>query len=152
MLMNALAAYDVGPPAALSTDKAAQRGAQMRPDDPAAAPPVEKAIARLEDVLDQETTALRARGAIDLKSFNNRKSHGLLDLSRALRVYEGTEPDALLRARLSGLRQKLEENRRVLKIHLDAVRENAAVIADAIREAESDGTYTAGIRSEAPRT
>jgi hypothetical protein len=123
----------------------------MRPEDPAAALAVEKAVARLEDVLDQETAALRARGAVDLKSFNNRKSHGLLDLSRALRVYEGTEPEAALRARLAGLRAKLDENSRVLKIHLDAVREIAAVIADAIRDAESDGTYSVGIRAEAPR-
>ena len=51
--------------------------------------PLERAIERLEEVVDQETTALRSRAAIDLKDFNNRKSQGLLELNRALRGFDG---------------------------------------------------------------
>jgi len=40
------------------------------------------------------------------------------------------------------LRQKLERNRAVLEMHYEAVREVAAIIVRAIREADSDGTYS----------
>jgi hypothetical protein len=51
-----------------------------------------------------------------------------------------------LSARLAGLRARLETNRTMLKMHLDAVREISAIVTDAIREAESDGTYSRTIR------
>jgi hypothetical protein len=47
--------------------------------------------------------------------------------------------------RLAGLRAKLDVNRAVLETHLAAVREVATVLADAIRDAESDGTYSPSI-------
>jgi exonuclease VII small subunit len=114
-----------------------------------AAPPgsFEWAIQRLEAVVEQETQALRSRTAIDLKEFNDRKSQGLLELNRALRAFDGIAGDKAAQTRLSGLRVKLDANRAVLKTHLDAVREVAAVLADAIQDAESDGTYSPSIRS-----
>lgn len=102
-------------------------------------------IQRLEDVVDEETTALRAHGSIDLNAYNNRKSQGLLELNRALRTLDPTGHEAAVSARLSRLREKLDANRMVLKMHLDAVREITGIMADAIREAESDGTYTQAI-------
>jgi hypothetical protein len=108
--------------------------------------PLERAIERLEEVVDQETAALRSRAGIDLADFNNRKSQGLLDLNRALRAHDGLAGDRAALARLAGLRAKLDANRAVLKTHLDAVREVASVLADAIRDAESDGTYSPGMR------
>ena len=109
--------------------------------------PLERAIERLEEVVDQETAALRSRAGIDLADFNNRKSQGLLDLNRALRSHDGLARDKAALARLAGLRAKLDANRAVLKTHLDAVREVANVLADAIRDTESDGTYSPGFRS-----
>jgi hypothetical protein len=126
-----------------------------RPGAPASRPaepvpiylPLERAIERLEEVVDQETAALRSRAGIDLADFNNRKSQGLLDLNRALRSHDGLARDKAALARLAGLRAKLDANRAVLKTHLDAVREVATVLADAIRDTESDGTYSPGFRS-----
>ena len=109
--------------------------------------PLERAIERLEEVVDQETAALRSRAGIDLADFNNRKSQGLLDLNRALRSHDGLARDKAALARLAGLRAKLDANRAVLKTHLDAVREVANVLADAIRDTELDGTYSPGFRS-----
>jgi hypothetical protein len=120
-----------------------------RPGAPAPMPiylPLERAIERLEEVVDQETAALRSRAGIDLADFNNRKSQGLLDLNRALRSHDGLARDKAALARLAGLRAKLDANRAVLKTHLDAVREVATVLADAIRDTESDGTYSPGFR------
>ena len=108
---------------------------------------VESAIERLEEAVEQETVALQTRAGADLREFNDRKSQGLLELTRAMRHVEGTAPDPSLVTRLSSLRTKLEINSAALKMHLDAVREVSAVMADAMREAESDGTYSRSIRA-----
>lgn len=123
------------------------RAPAAKPVDAApASSPLERAIERLEEVVEQETAALEGRTGIDLKDFNNRKSQGLLDLNRALRAHDGLARDKAALARLAGLRVKLDTNRAVLKTHLDAVREVATVLADAIRDSESDGTYSPAIR------
>jgi hypothetical protein len=111
----------------------------------AASATLERCIARLEDVVDHETAALKSRAAVDLREFNNRKSQGLLDLSRSLRLFQGAAPGKAVLARLAGLRAKLDINQAVLKLHLDAVREISTVMSDAIRDAESDGTYSPAI-------
>jgi hypothetical protein len=103
---------------------------------------VVSAIERLEETVEQETAALQSRGRFDLKEFNDRKSRGLLDLTRAMRPIEGVAPDQLLVTRLASLRAKLETNSAALKLHLDAVREISAAMADAMRDADSDGTYS----------
>jgi hypothetical protein len=111
---------------------------------------LDTAIKRLVEVVDQETAALRERKPIDLNLFNNRKSQGLLELDRALRLLDGADPGELTKSALRDLRQKLETNRQVLDTHLEAVREVAAIIADAIRNVESDGTYSVSFRSKDP--
>jgi hypothetical protein len=108
---------------------------------------VESAIERLEEAVEQETAALHRRTSIDLKEFNDRKSQGLLELTRAMRHMEGSVPEPALMTRLAKLRAKLEINSAALKLHLDAVREISAVMADAMRDAESDGTYSRSIRT-----
>jgi hypothetical protein len=107
--------------------------------------PLDRAIQRLEEVVEQETAALRTRAAIDLREFNNRKSQGLLDLNKALRVMDNAAADSGVTARLAQLRAKLEVNRAVLKMHLEAVREISTIVADTIRDADSDGTYSQSI-------
>ena len=101
-----------------------------------------RAIDRLEDVVVQETAALRGRAQADLKDFNTRKSHGLLELTRAMRLFETGELGEPLRMRLADLRAKLEKNRAALAMHLEAVREISTMMAGAVQDAESDGTYS----------
>jgi hypothetical protein len=115
-------------------------------DNAAASSAFEKCIERLQDVVDQETAALRHRTAADLREFNNRKSQGLLELSRSLRHFQGAPPSNAVLARLAVLREKLDANRAVLKLHLEAVREVSTVMAEAIRDADSDGTYSPSVR------
>lgn len=112
-----------------------------------AAPMLETSIQRLEEIVDQETHALRTRQAIDLKEFNDRKSQALLELTRSLRLVQGSGPDPALAVRVGTLKVKLAINQAALKVHLDAVREISTSLADAIRQAESDGTYTQAISS-----
>ena len=115
-------------------------------DGAAASSAFEKCIERLEAVVDQETAALKGRAATDFREFNNRKSQGLLELSRSLRYFQGATPSNAVLARLADLRTKLDINRAVLKLHLEAVREVSTIMADAIRDTESDGTYSPSVR------
>ncbi len=54
-------------------------------------------------------------------------------------------PDEVIRSRLPRLRSKLSRNQELLAIHLAAAREISDVLAQAMRDAESDGTYSAAI-------
>ena len=105
-------------------------------------PMLEIMIQRLEEIIEQETMALRARQAINLKDFNDRKSQALLELTRSLRHVQGVGPDPALAARVGALKMKLTINQAALKVHLEAVREISNALSDAIRQADSDGTYT----------
>lgn len=109
---------------------------------------VEVAVNRLEDILDEETAALRGHAPIDLKASNDRKSLGLIELNRVLRLIERETPEPSTLQILQRLNGKLDANRHVLKLHLEAVREVAAIISQTIREADSDGTYSSAFRSK----
>jgi hypothetical protein len=110
-------------------------------------PTIEISVQRLEEIVDQETSALRERRAIDLKEFNNRKSQALLELTRSLRQMDGAGPSPALAERVGVLRGKLAANQAILRLHLEAVREISTSLADAIRNSDSDGTYTPAISS-----
>lgn len=109
---------------------------------------IEAAVNRLADIVDEETAALRGRTPIDLKASNDRKSLGLIELNRVLRLIESTKPEPSTLKVLERLNGKLEANRHFLKLHLEAVREVAAIISRTIREADSDGTYSPAFRSK----
>lgn len=102
-----------------------------------------KAIGRLEDVVEQETATLTAGATPSFEDMNYRKSHGLLELTRAMRLVDPTSISEDLRERLQTFRDQLERNRTLLKTHLDATREISAILTAAIRDSESDGTYSA---------
>jgi hypothetical protein len=108
---------------------------------------LEKTIDRLEDILEEETRALRGRRSLDMREFNNRKSQALLELSRVARLLGSGPLDAELQDRLTSLRSKLEVNLGVIRMHLDAVKEIAAVVSGSIQDAQSDGTYSRGARN-----
>ena len=104
-----------------------------------------RAIERVEQVVDQETFALKQRARGKLDEFVNRKSHGLLELTRAMRAV-GSDAGGSLGPRLRALQAKLSENSALLKMNVEAVQEVSAVMARAIRDGESDGTYSAALR------
>jgi len=103
---------------------------------------IDRTMLRIEKLIDFETEALRTRASIDLKQTNNSKSQALLELGMAARVLEGTELEPDLVDRLKALRGKLEANRVMVNLHLEAVREVAGVIAETIKDSEWDGTYS----------
>jgi hypothetical protein len=99
-------------------------------------------LGRIEGYLDDETIALDKVANFDLKASNDRKSQGLVDLNQAMRRLKKTDVNQELELRLQAFRRKLAFNLRKIRLHLDAVREITAMLADAIQSAESDGTYT----------
>ena len=100
------------------------------------------AIERVSKVLELETAALKNRQQLDIDDLNNRKSQGLLELSRIGRRLDGAELDRAAIEKLGELREKLEENRAALKLHLEAVQEISEILARALRDEDSDGTYS----------
>ena len=97
------------------------------------------------------SASLNARKAINLKDFNDRKSQALLELTRMLRTLQGGPPNPVVAERVQGLKSKLAVNQAVLKLHLEAVKEISTSLADAIRNSESDGTYTPSISAISKR-
>lgn len=103
---------------------------------------LEKTMQRVERLVDSETAALKSRTPIDLKESNNGKSQALLEFSIATRSLDVRMLDDELIRRLKVLRAKLETNRAVLRMHLEAVREIASVVSATIQDSEGDGTYS----------
>lgn len=102
-------------------------------------------IRRIEGYLDEETSALDKFLEFDFKASNDRKSQGLVDLNQALRRLQQNDLNTDLQARLAAFRAKLAKNLSKIRLHLDAVKEIAAMLSEAIQNAESDGTYTRNI-------
>ncbi|GMO11197.1 MULTISPECIES: flagellar biosynthesis protein FlgN [Bradyrhizobium] len=100
------------------------------------------AIRRLESIVEEETVALATRQKIDFDDFSARKSRSMLEFVRLMRARMHLGGDVEVTEEIQRLREKLERNRSILEMHYDAVREVASIIVKAIKEAESDGTYT----------
>jgi vacuolar-type H+-ATPase subunit E/Vma4 len=105
-----------------------------------------KSLDRLEETLDLETAALTARDLTNLEGFNRRKSQSLLEVSRLVRAIDETAVDMETTQRLRQIRAKLERNQEILQRHMQAVQEVASILSNAIRNSESDGTYSAAVQ------
>jgi hypothetical protein len=102
-----------------------------------------RVVSQLGNLIEEETSALRNGNRSALAGFNYRKGHGFLEFTRAI---NGLGPNAAgdpgIAAMMTDLRAKLEKNQNALKVHLDAVQAVAAVLSNAIRDCDSDGTYS----------
>ncbi|MDX3966421.1 MAG: flagellar biosynthesis protein FlgN [Bradyrhizobium sp.] len=100
------------------------------------------AIRRLASIVEEETAALATGRKIDFDDFSARKSRSMLEFVRLMRARMHLGGEVEITEEIQRLREKLERNRSILEMHYDAVREVASIIVTAIKEAESDGTYT----------
>jgi anaerobic glycerol-3-phosphate dehydrogenase len=92
--------------------------------------------------LDEENEVILRRGPVDYDAFNRRKSQGLLELNRLTPSLAGMRLGPALAASLAGLQSRLETNRRLLSTQLSAARAVSNIITRAIRDSQSDGTYS----------
>lgn len=100
-------------------------------------------IRRIEEAVDAETAAIRTDVNFDLKASNMRKSRYLYELNRATRGLDMQLVGSEIRTGLARLRKKLEDNEQAILAHLNAVKEVASMLQNAIQHAENDGTYSA---------
>ncbi len=107
---------------------------------PAAALPI---LERLSETVAAETEAIARGGPVAYEDFSRRKNQGLLELNRLAPALKRAPASETLRDAFAELNVKLEANRRALGLQLKASVAVAEIIARAIREGQSDGTYTA---------
>ncbi len=100
-------------------------------------------VNRLESTLDAESEALSRNFPISMGELNHRKRQGMLELGRVMRILPAGAPAQAVRDRLTTFSATIERNRHILDIHLRAVRDIAEIIAKTMRDADSDGTYSA---------
>jgi uncharacterized membrane protein YccC len=115
--------------------------ARRRPESaPAAALPI---VSRLSETIAAETAAIAGGGPVPYEDFSRRKNQGLLELNRLAPALKHAPASEALRDALAELHARLEANRRSLGVQLRASIAVAEIIARAIRDGQSDGTYTA---------
>lgn len=105
----------------------------------AAALPV---VERLVAAIDSENRDLERRRLVPYEASSRAKNQGLLELNRLAPALGGA-PAGPLRDALADLQAKLEINRRALAVQLKACQAVSEIIARAIQDGQSDGTYTA---------
>jgi hypothetical protein len=100
-------------------------------------------LTRLEAIIDDETAALTVHDLGHQDDFNRRKSQSLIELARLERAVEAADLGGPEIACLERMRAKLRRNHELLGIHLRAMQEVSDIVSTMIRNAESDGTYSA---------
>jgi hypothetical protein len=98
---------------------------------------------RLTRTVAAETEDIASGRQAPYELYGQRKNQGLLDLNRLAPTLAEAQGGERLRVALVELNAALEANKRALGMQLKASVAVAEIIARAIREGQSDGTYTA---------
>jgi len=113
------------------------------------APPDDRALAallpildRLRAVVEQENQELRRGAVVDYQGHSQRKNQVLLELTRMKVSLASARVNPKVAGSLTDLSAKLDLNSRLLGAQLKAARTIASIVARAIREGQSDGTYS----------
>ncbi|MCA3554263.1 hypothetical protein [Aestuariivirga sp.] len=99
------------------------------------------ALLKLIEAVDEENAALRDQQIFTHAGFTDRKNQALRELMAAQRKEISTAAGPTLGPLLRRLSHALQENSRLLKLHIAAVGEISDIIVSGLRDAESDGTY-----------
>jgi hypothetical protein len=105
----------------------------------AALPIVERLIATIE----AENRDLEQGRPPQFEAYSLRKNQGLLELNRLIPALDRAIAAGPLQGALADLQAKLEVNRRALAVKLKACAAVSEIIARAIHDGQSDGTYSA---------
>ncbi len=105
-------------------------------------------VERLSDAIQAENEALAARRVVDYHAQSKCKGQALLELVRLEPALANLKFDPRARGALSKLTARLEINQRLLEAELRAARTVAEIVARAMREGQSDGTYSAHVWRE----
>ena len=100
-------------------------------------------VTRLIATLEAETRDLEQGRPAQFEAYSLRKNQALLELNRLIPALGRAIAAGPLREALADLQAKLEVNRRALAVRLKACAAVAEIIAHAIQDGQSDGTYSA---------
>ncbi len=100
-------------------------------------------VQRLTRTVAAETEDIVAGRPAPYELYGQRKNQGLIELNRLLPAFAKAGDGEGLGAALAELNAALTTNKRALGTQLKAAIAVADIIARAIREGQSDGTYTA---------
>ena len=100
-------------------------------------------VERLRETIEAETRDIEQGRLVKYEAYSLRKNQGLLELNRLVPPLNRASECGPLREALADLHAKLEINRRALSVQLKACVAVSEIIARAIRDGQSDGTYTA---------
>jgi hypothetical protein len=100
-------------------------------------------VDRLRLVVEAENQEIAGKGRVDYPAYSLRKSQGLLELNRLRPALASITGHPTARAALADLQAKLDLNSRLLQVQLKAARTVSDIVARAIRDGQSDGTYSA---------
>lgn len=99
-------------------------------------------LERLTAVVAEENTLLVQPKAAFHGQLTGRKTQLLRDLAIAERACRSRAAAQLLKPKASALRAVLARNQQLLAAHIKAVNEISGIIVDALRQQDSDGTYS----------
>lgn len=99
-------------------------------------------IDRLRLAVEAENRDLARRSPVDYLGFSQRKSQGLMELNRLRPALAGLRTNARAKEAISDLSAKLDTNHRLLGLQLKAAQTISGLVARAIRDGQSDGTYS----------
>jgi hypothetical protein len=100
-------------------------------------------VDRLSQTIEEENRDITEGKPVKYEAYSLRKNQALLELNRLLPALDPAMTPLALRRALSDLTAKLEINRAALAVQLKACAAVSEIIARAIRDGQSDGTYTA---------
>jgi hypothetical protein len=100
-------------------------------------------VQRLVATIDAENRDLEQGRRVPYEAYSLGKNQGLLELNRLVPALGGAPAAGPLGDALVELRAKLEINHRALAVQLKACHAVSEIIARAIQDGQSDGTYTA---------
>ena len=101
------------------------------------------ALVRLRETVAAESRDIGAGIRVPYDAYSKRKNQGLLELTRLIPSLKPAAAQGALREVLLNLVAELEANRHALGLQLKASAAVADIIARAIHDGQSDGTYDA---------
>lgn len=105
---------------------------------------ISNVLGRLEVLLDIENSKIGKDLEFDIAASSTQKSRCLYEITTLLQNCQSDEIRAEHQAQLSSVQEKLAINKRKLETHMEAVRDIANMLKDAVHSAEDDGTYSMG--------
>ncbi|MFM8747609.1 MAG: hypothetical protein ACKOED_13245 [Aestuariivirga sp.] len=100
------------------------------------------ALTKLIEVLDEENRVLQEHRVGLHAGFTDRKNQALRELMAALRFESLPSAIDAVKPLVQKLSATLQDNARLLKLHIAALGEVSDIIIGSLKEAESDGTYS----------